>query len=487
MGAHIIERAVKEERHTYHRLLAQRRNTTSGTRTVSLLRKPQPAQDKGTFNEPDAKTARRLGIDPDLRGGNEGVLLRARLLAIALLVCCAAIVFLLRWVNFTFYWYRPYLNAYSIAVAGFILSRFVVALFYRPPRDLGIQPTVSIIITAFNEEEAVFRTIECCYAIDYPADKYQVIIVNDGSVDGTKLEIERAKLRWPELIAHHFEHNKGKREAMAAGARMAIGEILVYVDSDSFLHSDAVGKIVQGFADPRVAAVSGHTDVANPQANSLTRMQQVRYYVAFRVIKAAESVFGTVACCPGCFSAYRRSCLIEVMDPWLKQRFLGVQATFGDDRSLTNMLLKNYRVIYSSVACATTVVPESHKRFLKQQLRWKKSWFRECLIASTFMWKKHPLAAIAFYIQLLFPLIAPLLILRIFIWLPVFHGEVLSVLIYIFGTLLIGLMFSAYYLFWKAGRSWLYGIYFTLYYMFVLVWQMPYAIATSRNNGWGTR
>ena len=177
-------------------------------------------------------------------------------------------------------------------------------------------------------------------------------------------------------LLERFAKNKGKREAMAAGARRGRGEILLYVDSDSFLRRDAVRKIVQGFADPEVAAVSGHTDVANAHANMLTRMQDVRYYVAFRVMKAAESVFGAVTCCPGCFSAYRRSSVLSILDRWLHQRFLGVQATFGDDRSLTNFLLRRYKVIYSADAVAVTIVPEHHLKFLKQQLRWKKSWLR---------------------------------------------------------------------------------------------------------------
>jgi len=319
----------------------------------------------------------------------------------------------------------------------------VLSLCYRPPKDVGLLPTVSIIITAFNEEDAIYRTVECCYAIDYPAHKFKVIVVDDGSTDATLVEVSRAQVRWPELILDAFEKNKGKREAMAAGARLAKGEILVYVDSDSFLRRDSVSKIVQGFADPRVAAVAGHTEVANVTKNSLTRMQQARYYVAFRVIKAAESVFGTVSCCPGCFSAYRRTCVMEVLDTWLNQHFLGVQATFGDDRSLTNYLLRKYQVIYSSDAVATTIVPEEHRKFLKQQLRWKKSWFRETLIAATFMWKKPPLATVAFYAQLLFPIVAPILILRICVWLPYANGDLLSPVIYLVGTVLIGMMFSA--------------------------------------------
>jgi hyaluronan synthase len=411
----------------------------------------------------------------------------ARFFSFVIFAMCAANIFFLRWENFGYFWYRPFLNTYSIAVAAFILSRFVVALFYRQPLPRGLEPTVSIVITAFNEEDAVLRTIECCKQVDYPREKLEVVIVDDGSTDGTGEELDHAKRVWPDLRVVRFDVNRGKREAMAAGARIAHGEVLVYVDSDSFLRPDAVRQIVQGFADPSVAAVAGHTDVANRRQNALTRMQDVRYYVAFRLLKASESVFGAVTCCPGCFSAYRRECLLPILDRWLAQRFLGVRATFGDDRSLTNFLLRKYKVIYSSAAVATTIVPHEHRKFLRQQLRWKKSWLRECLIAATFMWRKHPIAAIGFYAQLVFPLLAPILLLRAFVWMPLVAGDPFSMVLYAYGVTLIGLIFSSYYLFWKVDGSWLYGVYFTVYYMFVLVWQMPYAIVTSRDNRWGTR
>jgi hyaluronan synthase len=346
---------------------------------------------------------------------------------------------------------------------------------------------VSVIVTAYNEQDAILRTLRCCFAVDYPRDKLEVLVVDDGSSDGTPAQILRGQRRWPGLRAITFAANRGKREAMAAGARAASGDILLYVDSDSFLRRDAVRRIVQGFADPAVAAISGHTDVANAHVNLLTRMQEVRYYVAFRIMKAAESVFGAVSCCPGCFSAYRRDCMMAVLDRWLAQRFLGVPATFGDDRSLTNHLLRHYKVIYAADAIATTIVPERHRGFLKQQLRWKKSWLRECLIASGFIWKKHPVAALSFYAQFLFPIVAPLILLRAFAWMPLAYDDWMSMLVYSFGVLMIGFIFSAYYLFWKANPAWIYGAYFTIYYMLLLVWQLPYAMVTSRDNRWGTR
>ena len=141
----------------------------------------------------------------------------ARTAAVIIFSLCSATIFTLRWENVDYYWYRPFLNAYSVGVAAFILSRFAIALFYRPPRDVGLEPTVSIVITAFNEADAIYRTVACCYAVDYPRKKLEIIAVDDGSKDRTYDELLRARGRWPDLLIERFTKNKGKREAMAAG------------------------------------------------------------------------------------------------------------------------------------------------------------------------------------------------------------------------------------------------------------------------------
>src|SRR5262249_39676635 len=159
-------------------------------------------------------------------------------------------------------------------------------------------------------------------------------------------------------------------------------------------------------------AICGHADVLNVRATWLTKMQAVRYFVAFRVVKAAESIFGTVTCCSGCFSAYRREAILPHLDWWEHQRFLGLPATFGDDRSLTNCVLRHWRVKYQSRAVSHTLVPPGLRQFLNQQLRWKRSWTRESLIVARFIWRKHPIAAVFTYIGMILPLIAPVIALR---------------------------------------------------------------------------
>ena len=406
-------------------------------------------------------------------------------LGVLLLLLTAANVLWLRADNVYYFWYHPVLNLYGLMISGYILSRVVLACIYRPPADVGYLPSVTVAISCKNEEASIVRTLDCIYRSDYPEHLLDVIVVDDGSTDGTWAEIERARTLYPRLQTVRFETNLGKRHGMAAAARRATGEIVVYVDSDSFVRSDAVRRIVQGLADPEVGAVCGHAKVENASENFLTKMQEVRYYVAFRIVKAAESLFSTVTCCSGCLAAYRRRDLMKFLDVWLSQRFLGVPATFGDDRSLTNFMLRRWRVIYDSEAVCSTIVPSTLQQFFRQQLRWKKSWIRESLLASTFMWKRHPLAAFYFYLGVVFPLVSPAVVFVALV-LPLAGLGEFSYL-YIYGTFLMALVYGLVYLVRHKTTMWFYGLAFSLFYMTVLVWQTYYALATVRRNHWGTR
>jgi hyaluronan synthase len=282
---------------------------------------------------------------------------------------------------------------------------------------------------------------------------------------------------YPDLIIVDMKENRGKRPALEAGTRISTGEILVFVDSDSLVEPGAIKCLVDAFVDPKIAGVCGHCDVANQWTNLLTKMQSVRYYIGFRVIKAAESIFDAVTCLSGPLAAYRRDVLMTVMDDWVHQTILGRPATYGDDRSLTNFILKlRYKVIYDSRARCRTIVPQNYRQFFKQQMRWKRSWFRESLRLSAYVWRLQPLMSISFYLGFILPLLGPFIVLRSIVWVPLYHNG--SPLTYILGVFLMSSLMSAVYLFVKRSRLWVYGIVFCFFYMFVIIWQMPLAMAT---------
>jgi hyaluronan synthase len=406
-------------------------------------------------------------------------------LATAALVASLVPLVRLKEASISLFWLHPLANAYGLLVSSYIVSRLVLALLYRPPPATHFRPTVTAIVACKNEAGSIRRTLECLFRSEYPPEKLEVIAVDDGSTDDTLLEMRRVAREHPSLEVVSFERNRGKRHAMAEGARRARGEILVYVDSDSFLRPDAILKLASAFADENVAAVCGHADVQNVGTNLLTKMQEVRYYVAFRIVKAAESVFSSVTCCSGCLAAYRRSCVMEVLDHWLEQSFLGVKATFGDDRSLTRLMLERHRVIYHSEAICTTIVPETWPVFFRQQLRWKKSWIRENLLLSTFIWKRHPVMVASFFGSVLFPLVSPGIAFHA-LALPLVGVGTFSFL-YVYGVVLMSSLYALVYLARRRNALWVYGICFSLFYMVALTWQTYYALATVRRNHWGTR
>ncbi len=411
---------------------------------------------------------------------------RAVTLAItAFIIILLSLVVYLKIINLQFFWYQPFVNTYSILVGAFILSRFLLAAFYRPPPDVGYEPTVTVVVACRNEEGSIEKTIGRAYREGYPHSKLDVVVVNDGSTDNTPAEMQIAQERHPRLVVVDFERNRGKRHGMAIGALLARSDILVMVDSDSFLMPGSIRKVVQGLADPEVAAVSGHTDVENVNVNTLTKMQDCRYFVSYRIMKAAESLFGAVSCCPGCFSAYRRVCVLHVLERWLYQRFLGRYATFGDDRSLTNYLLRDYKILYDEEALATTIVPEKWKKYVVQQCRWKRSWIREMLYAGRFMWCKHPVASISWYATTTLPLIAPLVMFRAMVWTPLTGG--LTPAFYVSGISVVTLLWGLYYL-ERTGRAhWWTAFVFMATYVFFFSGQSYYALATMHKTTWGTR
>ncbi|HYB29323.1 MAG TPA: glycosyltransferase [Solirubrobacteraceae bacterium] len=382
----------------------------------------------------------------------------------------------------------PLLSLYGLVVVFYISSRFLFSAFYRPGKDHGLEPHVAVVMPGFNEENAIALSLRSLLELDYPAEKLEIVAVNDGSTDNTLSEMTKvAATTNGRVRVINFPQNRGKRAAMAAGIRATNADIVAFVDSDSVLDPRAMHILVQGFHDPKVGGICGHADVLNVRENWMTKMQAVRYFVAFSVNKAAESVFNTVTCCSGCFSAYRREAIMPRLDWWENQKFLGRESTFGDDRSLTNCVLRDWKVKYEARAVSHTIVPNNFRQFLRQQLRWKRSWTRESLIVARFIWKKNPLPACSVYIGILLPIVAPIVAVHAIIMMPVAGGG--APMLYLLGVYAMSVCYGLYYAARKPRYDdlWVYGIIFCFFYLAFLLWQTYWAIATTRSASWGTR
>ncbi|EKQ56556.1 MULTISPECIES: glycosyltransferase [unclassified Clostridium] len=413
-----------------------------------------------------------------------------------LLLFISIVVILMRAESVIYYKFNKSIYTYSIIAAVFLLSRYLFGVLYKPiPIDVDYTPGVTVIIPCFNEEEWIENTILSCINQDYPIDKLEVIVVDDYSNDNSveqikstidKLNKEAERFDAPRRVKYFVqEKNSGKRDALCRGVLEAKHDLVVFVDSDSFLDPFAIRNLVQPFKDPKMGGVAGRTDVANTYTNALTKMQSVRYYIAFRIMKAAEAYFDAVTCLSGPLSCYKKQIVIDHMDEWLNQRFLGQKATFGDDRAMTNFVLRNYRTSYQDTAICATVVPNNYKVFLKQQMRWKRSWLRESIIAGKFMWKKEPFMAGFFYMGVLVPIAAPVIVTYNLFYVPIVHRIFPTT--FLIGLLMMALLMSFAQMFFRRSTTWIFGMLFCIYYEAVLLWQMPIAWVTFWKSTWGTR
>lgn len=393
----------------------------------------------------------------------------------------------------------PVLVAYTSFVTLFQLSRLVTSLMYRSSYHAAMTeeavqqteelPKISFVIPCMNEESEIQNTISTCYAAEYPRHLLEVIVINDASTDESQLRIFEMKDLHPDLQIVDWSQNRGKRHGMAEGFRRATGEIVIQLDSDSRIEPRDVPRLVELFKNPKIGAVSFHTDPANADENLMTKLQAAYYFLSFRILKAAESTFRIVFCCSGCASAYRRSVVVPFLDEWLTEQFLGKPVTWGDDRALTNRVIKaGYDTMYSDRVRAYTIVPNTMRQFLKQQIRWKKGWFVNSIFAARFIVRRDPFVAFTYFFPLiLVTLLAPFMAARAFLYTPIVHGAS-STIFYVFGVLAIaGLITIVYRFYSRENPYWPYVLVWAIFNMFVLSYLLIIALLTIQNRGWGTR
>jgi len=128
------------------------------------------------------------------------------------------------------------------------------------------EPTVSILISAYNEERCIARTLANKLELDYPADKMEILVTSDSSTDRTD-DIVRdvARQTVPERVRLFVQApRQGKTAALNSAVKEAKGEILVFSDANSLYESDALRKLMRNFLDPEVGYVSGKMIYTNP-------------------------------------------------------------------------------------------------------------------------------------------------------------------------------------------------------------------------------
>jgi hyaluronan synthase len=377
---------------------------------------------------------------------------------------------------------------------GFLLIvvRTIFWMRYRPAHGATREsaPSITVIIPAYNEGAMVLQSIESAAKADYPHDRLQILVIDDGSKDDTWSYISQAAQRYPGLVtALRHERNRGKREALALGFSRARGEILVTIDSDSVIERGALLALAGPFRDPKVGAVAGRVEVYNRSHGMIPRMLHVRYMLSFDMLRATESVYRNVYCCPGALTGLRAAAVRQVLERWKNQEFLGSRCTFGEDRAMTNYLLDSgYDTVYQRTAVVHTLVPISYVKLCKMLLRWDRSYVREEIRFSRIVWKRPwPTRVMALFDRAVTNLryaasysslgLVPLLVMQD----PTITVPMMTTM----GAM--SLFSVLYFLRSERSMNFLYGVLYTYYSSIALFWIFPYAVATVRSRKWMTR
>lgn len=385
------------------------------------------------------------------------------------------------------------LLAIKICFLLYILYLFVN---YRSVKSVSDQelPEVTVIVPAYNEGELVYKTLMSLANSDYPSEKIQIISVDDGSKDDTWCWMQKAKMDLGDKLSIYQQpKNKGKRHALYLGFELAKGDVFVTVDSDSIVKQNTLRNLVSPFVvNPLCGAVAGNVRVLNNTQAIIPRMLNVSFVFSFEFIRSAQSMLGTVLCTPGALAAYRREAVLKCLPEWINQTFMGQPSDIGEDRAMTNMILKQgYHVLFQRNAYVLTNTPEKYKSLYKMFIRWERSNVRENIMMTKFAFTNFRKgskvgARILLLNQWLKVIMAyPLLLLMLFFALTHPILFVSSVLLSIF-------VFSSIQVFFYAKRQksilesiWAYP--YSIFYTFTLFWITPYAIATASRRGWLTR
>ena len=413
---------------------------------------------------------------------------------------------------------RGVVGIYGIAVVGSTAIAFYLAFVrYRDPAlditptaiDRGAEPLVSFFIPVNNEVDNIARCIRSVLDSDYA--NLEVFVVNDGSDDGTDIVLDELASSDQRLHVIHLDQRAGKKAALVVAARRARGSFFVFTDSDCVLAPDAISVSIAVLRnDPELAAVSGHARALNPGVSVLTRVQDVWYDGQFAISKAAESSYGSVTCVSGPLAAFRREAIINYLPAWAGDHFLGQPFLFATDRQLTAYALgqqwigdelkaqyaddplvkledhppRRWKVAYVRSAKVWTNVPPTYGRFIRQQVRWKKSFIRNVAFNGPWLWRRGPGAALLYYGHVLWVALAPLMAFLHLVWFPL-HGRFGLTLLYVAGVGLKGMAWAgAYRVLNRRDTRWVYRPLMTVISCVVLSWLIVWAALSVRKPVW---
>ncbi|XP_032084141.1 hyaluronan synthase 1-like [Thamnophis elegans] len=277
----------------------------------------------------------------------------------------------------------------------------------------------------------------------------------------------------------------GKREVMYTAFK-ALGNSVDYVqvcDSDTKLEPEATVELVKVLeSNERYGAVGGDVRILNLSDSYISFMSSLRYWMAFNIERACQSYFNCVSCISGPLGLYRNDLLQQFLESWYNQKFLGTHCTFGDDRHLTNRMLSiGYATKYTARSRCYSETPSSFLRWLAQQTRWTKSYFREWLYNALWWHRHHLWMTYESVVSGIFPFFVTATVLRLF-----YGGNLWDVLWVLLCVQLVACVKALYACWLRSNPVMLFMSLYAVLYMGGLLPAKYFAILTMNKSSWGT-
>jgi hyaluronan synthase len=291
-----------------------------------------------------------------------------------------------------------YLFAVFVGLTWVIWSLKVVLSWRYLPWRAPHEVSASVVIPVVDEPLDLFRDVLRRIVGQSPDEV--IVVINGRRNPG----LEEVCTEFAPAVQWTWTPVPGKRNAVQVGVQAAVGDVVVLVDSDTVWTDDTLAELVKPFADPRVGGVTTRQRILDPGRSFLTRwcdwMENSRALYAM----PAQSVLGSVGCLPGRTIAFRRSVLLDSMEEFMTQQFLGVFLEVSDDRTLTNLALKRgYRTVYQSTSLVLTDAPTRLGKLRRQQLRWSRGSQYNTLRMMPWMVRHSPLLAFFFAADIVLP------------------------------------------------------------------------------------
>jgi poly-beta-1,6-N-acetyl-D-glucosamine synthase len=266
---------------------------------------------------------------------------------------------------------------YGILLYGLVRIKEIVTKSYNIVNP-GFEPTVTFIVPCYNEIDILESKVRNCLALEYSADKLQILFITDGSTDGSQILLEK----FSEIEVLHDTVRRGKSAAENRSVAHATGEIIIFSDANTVLPGNTIKRMVRHYINPEIGAVSGEKRISQSEKENAAGAGEGFYWKYESMLKRFDARLHTVVGAAGELFSFRKH-LFRPLE----------EDTILDDFVLSLRITQaGYRVMYDPTATATETASANSHEELKRKIRiCAGGWQAMSRLGSLFNFFKHPI------------------------------------------------------------------------------------------------